>query len=133
MTARSIIARLGGLAFGGDHNPEQWDEPVRKEDDELMRRARVDLATVGAFSWPLLEPYEGRYDFAWLDAHIDELPGLPAGAEAVTRHAPDGRHRHFLINQGTAAVPLPKPVHDLLTGAVMHEVPPGGCAVLRGH
>lgn len=73
MTARSITDRLGGLAFGGDYNPEQWDEPVWKEDDELMRRARVNLATVGVFSWALLEPEEGRYDFTWLDAHIDRL------------------------------------------------------------
>ncbi|GEC06070.1 beta-galactosidase [Streptomyces spinoverrucosus] len=73
MTARSITDRLGGLAFGGDYNPEQWDEPVWKEDDELMRRARVNLATVGVFSWALLEPEEGRYDFSWLDAHIDRL------------------------------------------------------------
>ncbi|MGI5373354.1 beta-galactosidase [Streptomyces sp. CA-251387] len=62
-----------------------------------------------------------------------ELPGLPAGVEAVTRHASDSRRWHFLINHGTAAVPLPEPAHDLLTAALAHEVPPGGCAVLRGH
>ena len=36
-----IADRLGGLAFGGDYNPEQWDERVWKEDDELMREAGV--------------------------------------------------------------------------------------------
>ncbi|MEU4249976.1 beta-galactosidase [Amycolatopsis sp. NPDC026612] len=70
---RRLVSRLGGLAFGGDYNPEQWDEPVWREDDELMRRAGVNLATVGVFSWALLEPEEGRYDFAWLDAHLDRL------------------------------------------------------------
>ncbi|HTI24909.1 MAG TPA: beta-galactosidase [Kutzneria sp.] len=65
--------RLGGLAFGGDYNPEQWDEPVWREDDELMRRAKVNLATVGVFSWALLEPEEGVFDFAWLDAQVDRL------------------------------------------------------------
>jgi beta-galactosidase len=30
-------------------------------------------------------------------------------------------------------VPLPDPAHDLLTDALAHELPPGGCAVLRGH
>ncbi|MFI1338302.1 beta-galactosidase [Streptomyces sp. NPDC020845] len=73
MTTRSITDRLSGLAFGGDYNPEQWDEPVWKEDDTLMRKARVNLVTVGVFSWALLEPQEGRYDFAWLDAHIERL------------------------------------------------------------
>ncbi|CAM5675186.1 hypothetical protein STANM337S_07217 [Streptomyces tanashiensis] len=28
MTTRSITDRLDGPAFGGDDNPEQWDEPV---------------------------------------------------------------------------------------------------------
>lgn len=45
MTARSITDRLVGLAFRGDHNPEQWDEPVRKDDGEHRRRARVKPTT----------------------------------------------------------------------------------------
>ncbi|MCX5254285.1 beta-galactosidase [Streptomyces canus] len=84
MTTRSITDRLGGLAFGGDYNPEQWDEAVWKEDDELMRRARVNLATVGVFSWALLEPEEGRYDFAWLDAHLDRLHANGVAVDLAT-------------------------------------------------
>lgn len=84
MTTRSITDRLGGLAFGGDYNPEQWDEPVWKEDDELMSRARVNLATVGVFSWALLEPEEGRYDFTWLDAHIDRLHANGVAVDLAT-------------------------------------------------
>ena len=63
----------GRLAFGGDYNPEQWDPEVWAEDDALMRQAGVNLATVGVFSWALLEPEEGRYDFGRLDAHLDRL------------------------------------------------------------
>ncbi|GAA3263845.1 beta-galactosidase [Nonomuraea helvata] len=84
MTTRHLIDRLGGLAFGGDYNPEQWDEPVWKEDDTLMRRARVNLATVGVFSWALLEPEEGRYDFAWLDAHLDRLHANGVAVDLAT-------------------------------------------------
>ncbi|WP_158849687.1 beta-galactosidase [Saccharothrix deserti] len=84
MTARELIERLGGLAFGGDYNPEQWDEPVWAEDDELMRRARVNLATVGVFSWALMEPEEGRYDFAWLDAHLDRLHANGVAVDLAT-------------------------------------------------
>ncbi|MFG2728287.1 beta-galactosidase [Streptomyces canus] len=84
MTTRSITDRLGGLAFGGDYNPEQWDEAVWKEDGELMRRARVNLATVGVFSWALLEPEEGRYDFAWLDAHLDRLHANGVAVDLAT-------------------------------------------------
>jgi beta-galactosidase len=61
------------LWFGGDYNPEQWDEQTWAEDDQLMRQARVNTATVGVFSWSLLEPEEGRYEFGWLDATLDRL------------------------------------------------------------
>jgi len=37
MTTRSVTDRLRGLAFGGATSPSSWDEPVWKEDDELMR------------------------------------------------------------------------------------------------
>ncbi|PWI12776.1 beta-galactosidase [Streptomyces sp. Act143] len=84
MPTRSLTDRLDGLAFGGDYNPEQWDEPVWKEDDTLMRRARVNLATMGVFSWALLEPDEGRYDFAWLDAHIDRLHANGVAVDLAT-------------------------------------------------
>ncbi|MFC7328411.1 beta-galactosidase [Marinactinospora rubrisoli] len=62
-----------GYWYGGDYNPEQWPEEVRREDMALMRRAGVTLATVGVFSWSLLEPEEGRYDFGWLDRVLDDL------------------------------------------------------------
>ena len=61
------------LWFGGDYNPEQWDEAVWADDDRLMREAGVNTATVGVFSWARLEPEEGRYDFGWLDATLDRL------------------------------------------------------------
>ncbi|WP_346766421.1 beta-galactosidase trimerization domain-containing protein [Streptomyces sp. CB01881] len=64
---------------------------------------------------------------------VPELPGLSAGVEAVTRHAPDGRGWHVLLNHLDEAVPLPQPGHDLLTGGPLHQLPPGGCAVLRAH
>ena len=62
-----------------------------------------------------------------------DVPGLPAGVEAVTRHASDGRHWRVLLNQKPKAVLLPDPAQDLLTDALAHELPPGGCAVLRGY
>ncbi|MHC5905968.1 beta-galactosidase [Streptomyces sp. S6] len=84
MTARGITDRLGSLAFGGDYNPEQWDEETWREDDVLMRRARVNLTTLGVFSWALLEPEEGRYDFSWLDAHIDRLHANGVAVDIAT-------------------------------------------------
>jgi beta-galactosidase len=73
-----ITARLGSegspmLAFGGDYNPEQWPEETWDEDVRLMREARVNLVSVGIFSWSLLEPSEGVYEFGWLDRVLDLL------------------------------------------------------------
>lgn len=64
---------LTRLAFGGDYNPEQWPEDVWHEDVRLMREAGVTLVSVGIFSWALLEPSPGEYDFGWLDRIIDLL------------------------------------------------------------
>jgi len=64
---------LQGVALGGDYNPEQWPEEVWAEDVRLMREAGVTFATVGVFSWALLEPAQGRFDFGWLDRVLDLL------------------------------------------------------------
>ncbi|CAL9362254.1 beta-galactosidase [Streptomyces sp. enrichment culture] len=64
---------LTRLAFGGDYNPEQWPETVWQEDVRLMREAGVSMVSVGIFSWALLEPSPGVYDFAWLDRLVDLL------------------------------------------------------------
>ncbi|MFJ8082335.1 beta-galactosidase [Streptomyces sp. NPDC096205] len=64
---------LTRLAFGGDYNPEQWPETVWHEDVRLMREAGVSMVSVGIFSWALLEPSPGVYDFAWLDRLFDLL------------------------------------------------------------
>ena len=38
-----------------------------------MREAGVTMVTVGVFSWALLEPAEGAYEFGWLDRVLDGL------------------------------------------------------------
>jgi beta-galactosidase len=62
-----------GLAFGGDYNPEQWPETVWAEDVVLMRRAGVNLVSVGVFAWSRLEPRPGEFEFGWLDRVLDLL------------------------------------------------------------
>jgi beta-galactosidase len=76
------------LRYGGDYNPEQWDRATWLEDIELMHRAGINLVSVGIFSWGLLEPREGEYDFSFLDdilgllheAGIDVDLGTPTAA-----------------------------------------------------
>ncbi|MBT1001314.1 beta-galactosidase [Paenarthrobacter sp. DKR-5] len=70
---RSWPHTLDLMVFGGDYNPEQWPAEVWAEDIALMRQAKVNLVSVGIFSWALLEPEEGRFDFGWLDQVMDSL------------------------------------------------------------
>ncbi|MBR5230775.1 MAG: beta-galactosidase [Clostridia bacterium] len=70
-----MIPRITGFLHGGDYNPDQWlDRPdILEKDIELMHAAHVNCVSVGIFSWAMLEPEEGKYDFAWLDQVIDRL------------------------------------------------------------
>ncbi|MCY1676214.1 beta-galactosidase [Pseudarthrobacter sp. SL88] len=67
------VQRPAGLCYGGDYNPEQWPREVWVEDIALMREAGINLVSVGIFSWVLLEPREGEYDFEWLDHLVGQL------------------------------------------------------------
>ena len=69
----------GRFLFGGDYNPEQWSRETWAEDIELMKRAKVNTATIGVFSWAVLEPREGEYDAAWLDEAIENLHSAGVG------------------------------------------------------
>jgi beta-galactosidase len=70
----TLSSGLGGrLAFGGDYNPEQWSPEVWPEDIELMRRAGVNLVSLGIFSWAWLQPKPGVFEFGWMDRILDLL------------------------------------------------------------
>lgn len=55
------------IAFGGDYNPEQWDEETWAEDMRLFKLAHIDTVTLNVFSWAALQPSEETYDFSKLD------------------------------------------------------------------
>ncbi|MDC7684174.1 beta-galactosidase [Asticcacaulis sp. BYS171W] len=59
------------LAFGTAWYPEQWPEAEWDADLTRMKRAGFNVVRIGEFAWSRMEPEEGRYDFAWLDAAID--------------------------------------------------------------
>ncbi len=61
------------IYFGGDYNPDQWDDATIDEDMRLFQEAGINLLTLPVFSWAKLEPDEGVYDFGWLDKIIDKI------------------------------------------------------------
>ncbi|MDN0197019.1 beta-galactosidase [Streptomyces sp. S.PNR 29] len=73
-----------GIAYGGDYNPEQWPEDVWAEDMRLMREAGVTMVSVGIFSWALMEPSEGVYDFSRMDRILGLLHDNGIAADLAT-------------------------------------------------
>lgn len=70
-----LTARVNGLLHGADYNPEQWfNYPgVVEKDIRMMKQANCNVMSVGIFSWAVLEPQEGQYQFGWLDEVLDKL------------------------------------------------------------
>ncbi|QAY70270.1 beta-galactosidase [Xylanimonas protaetiae] len=75
------------LAYGGDYNPEQWDDATLEQDVKLMREAGVTVVSLGIFSWALLEPEEGRFEVGWLRAVVDRLHAAGIGVDLATATA----------------------------------------------
>ena len=75
ISAMTFTPRFPQFLHGGDYNPDQWlDRPdILERDIEMMHKAHVNCVSIGIFSWALLEPEEGVYDFDWLDEVIDRL------------------------------------------------------------
>lgn len=63
------------LLHGGDYNPEQWlDHPeILEKDIEYFKKAHINEVSMGIFSWSVLEPEEGIYNFDWMEKIIDKL------------------------------------------------------------
>lgn len=99
---------------GADYNPEQWidDKSVWDMDMYLMKQAHCNEMSVGIFSWAMLEPREGEYDFSFLDETIERIGknggkvilATPSGARPrwlaekypeVLRVGPDGVREHI--------------------------------------
>jgi beta-galactosidase len=72
------------LAYGGDYNPEQWPEEVWHEDVALMREAGVTMVSVGIFSWAMVEPAQGVFDFGRLDRIVGLLHDNGIGVDLAT-------------------------------------------------
>ena len=82
----------GRLRFGADYNPEQWPREVWRDDMRLMQQAGVNIVSLGIFSWALIEPRPGEWDFGWLDDVIDLLheSGIDIDLATATASPPRG-------------------------------------------
>ncbi|MBT2532977.1 beta-galactosidase [Arthrobacter sp. ISL-48] len=100
---KRLHERVGGIAYGGDYNPEQWPREVWQEDVRLMKEAGVNLVTLAVFSWSRLETADGIYDFGWLDDIMDLLHANGIGVDLAT---PDAVPPAWLIAQHPDILPV---------------------------
>ncbi len=68
-----MIKHADRVYFGGDYNPDQWDEATIDEDMRLFKQAGINLVVLPVFSWAKLEPEENVYRFEWLDRLMDKF------------------------------------------------------------
>ena len=61
------------MYFGADYYPEHWPRERWEVDASMMKEANLNIVRLAEFSWSLMEPQEGVYNFAWLDDAIRVL------------------------------------------------------------
>ncbi len=86
------------LIHGADYNPEQWlpDKSVWDRDMELMQLANCNEMSVGIFSWSMLEPRDGEYDFTFLDEIIEKIH---QNGGKVILATPSGARPHWMADK----------------------------------
>lgn len=109
---KAIKGKENRIWFGGDYNPEQWPEEVWEEDIRLMRKARVNVVTLGVFAWALLEPEDGVFQFEWLDRVVGKLYQAGIAVDLATATATPPRwltdsHPELLPRDSRGAVIWP--------------------------
>ena len=98
----SIPTQIPGqnaLLMGTDWYPEQWPESRWEVDLSMMDAAHLNMIRIAEFSWSRMVPFDGHFDFAWLDRsivlaakhHIAVVLGTPMAAPPawLTHEYPD--------------------------------------------
>lgn len=123
-----ILRNRPHMLHGGDYNPDQWipwREEIWPEDVRLLKLAHINAVSIGIFAWTALEPQEGVFEFAWLDALMDSLSNhgiaailaTPSGARPAWMSAkyPEvlrvGETRHRMLHGGRHNHCMSSPVY----------------------
>lgn len=69
------------IRIGVDYYPEHWPRDTWARDIRLMKETGVTTVRIAEFSWGVLEPEDGQFDFGWLD-EVVRLLG-EAGLEII--------------------------------------------------
>ncbi|MGZ3644299.1 MAG: beta-galactosidase, partial [Ktedonobacteraceae bacterium] len=75
------------ILYGADYSPEQWPESIWFDDMRLMKKAHVNMVSINIFTWALLQPGPGRYEFGQLDRIMNMLAECGIAVDLATATA----------------------------------------------
>ncbi|WP_037306678.1 beta-galactosidase [Ruegeria halocynthiae] len=64
---------MSRLELGVCYYPEQWDAAQWRDDAARMVDMGLDWVRIAEFTWGLIEPARGQFDWGWLDQVVDIL------------------------------------------------------------
>ncbi|NVO56347.1 beta-galactosidase [Rhodobacteraceae bacterium B1Z28] len=64
---------MSSLELGVCYYPEQWDPSQWRDDAAQMVEMGLDWVRIAEFTWGLIEPERGRFQWGWLDEVIEIL------------------------------------------------------------
>jgi beta-galactosidase len=73
VTGGGAPQRPARLLLGVDYYPDQTPESLWEEDARMMADTGITNVRIAEFAWALMEPSEGKFDFAWLHRAVDTL------------------------------------------------------------
>ncbi|EPG74166.1 beta-galactosidase [Leptospira fainei serovar Hurstbridge str. BUT 6] len=59
------------MRFGADYYPEQWTPKDWEEDLRIMKDMGLSIVRLAEFSWGMIEPKEGKFDFSFWERMLD--------------------------------------------------------------
>ncbi|AXL50492.1 beta-galactosidase [Paraburkholderia caffeinilytica] len=106
------------MKVGVDYYPEHWDSTIWEEDAQRMQGGGITLVRLAEFAWSRLEPKEGEFDFAWLDAAIDTLGRY--GIQVVIG-TPTATPPNWLVAKCPDILPLDSKRQPMYPGVRLHR------------
>src|SRR3974377_883525 len=59
------------MRIGVYYYPEAWPQDQWPRDIPNIKKMNLEFVHMGEFAWAYMEPYEGRFDFDWLEKAVD--------------------------------------------------------------
>ncbi|MTI02347.1 beta-galactosidase [Roseibium sp. RKSG952] len=95
--------KMSKLELGVCYYPEQWDRSQWRDDAAQMIAMGLDWVRIAEFTWGLIEPERGRFDWDWLDEVIDILG---AAGLRVMMSTPTAAPPKWLIDEHPEILPV---------------------------